>query len=496
MPAIYEFLRSIMLTTLLMTTYARKYSVIEENRNRIARLYEDHVLTRPSTKNSSRTTVAIGLGIIEVAGLDPQKQVITLNVNFDLKWCDDLLQWNSTEQACIKRNRSEIFFAAHEIWTPDILAINGPRQSTKELKLQYPISVVCTGNVRWSYQEKLVSFCEIDVRNFPFDRQHCSIQLQSSVYDSSQVKLRSLYNVVRLYNYITTEWEISHVAIKELDLYNVYYRSDFSTLQIDIELVRYSRFYILKIIVPFFIISALAVFSFCLPTDSGEKIALTVSVLLSLVFYVQLISSYVPKTEQGICTLTLYSNAIFFLVFLSCVFNTFTVFTYYHHQYSFQPKHRKRKKSIVFHVHKSLVELNKQRWRFLKRRRNMRENLPEQTDVDAIELLHDIRYFRQALMNLFVRRNSLRTGATLDFSHPIFSPQTKDKRSVKEIAMFIDRILFIIYLILLPLSVLLLFKSTNQARLDSLSKTSGPNQLLDLRKSSTDPVQLFRACPH
>lgn len=80
MPATYEFLRSIMLTTLLMTTYARKYSVIEENRNRIARLYEDHVLTRPSTKNSSQTTVAIGLGIIEVAGLDPQKQVC-LSIN-------------------------------------------------------------------------------------------------------------------------------------------------------------------------------------------------------------------------------------------------------------------------------------------------------------------------------------------------------------------------------------------------------------------------------
>lgn len=422
-------------------------------------------------------------------------QVITLNVNFDLKWCDDLLKWNSTEQACVKRNRSEIFFSANEIWTPDILAINGPGQLTKALKLQYPISVVCTGNVRWSYQEKLVSFCEIDVRNFPFDRQHCSIQLQSTVYDSSQLKLRSLYNVVRLYNYITTEWEISHVTIRELDLYNVYYRSDFSTLQIDIELVRYSRFYILKIIVPFFIISALAVFSFCLPTDSGEKIALTVSVLLSLVFYVQLISGYVPKTEQGICTLTLYSNVIFFLVFLSCIFNTFTVFTYYHQQYSYQPRTRKRKKSIVFSVHKSLIELNKQRWKFLKQRQNIQDNLPEQTDVDAVELLHDIRYFRQALLNLFVRRNSLKTAATLEFRHPVFAPKANVKRSVKEMAMIIDRILFIIYLVLLPLSILLLFKSTNQARLDSLSKTSGPNQLLDLRKATTDPVQLFRACP-
>ena len=422
-------------------------------------------------------------------------KVINLNVNYELKWCDDLLQWNLSEQACVRRNRAEIFFTPHEIWTPDILAVNGPGQLAKELKRQYPVLVLCTGNVRWSYQEKLVAFCEVDVSNFPFDRQYCSILLQSTIYDSSQLKLRSLYNVIRLYNYINTEWEISHATIKELDLYNAHHRSDFSTLQIDIELVRVSRFYILKIIVPFIIISSLAVFSFCLPTDSGEKIALTVSVLLSLAIYLQLISDYVPKTERGVCTLTLYSNVVFILVFLSCIFNTFTVFIYYHEQYSYRPKISKRKKSIVFSVHKSLIELNKQRWTFLKKRRNIQDHLPEQTDVNAIELLHDIRYFRQSLMNMIMRRGSIMTATSFDFRHPIFYPKSKAKRSVKQIAIMIDRILFIIYLILMPLSILLLFKSTNQSHLTSLAKTNSTNQLLDLRKSSVDPISRFRGCP-
>jgi hypothetical protein len=399
-----------------------------------------------------------------------------------------------SEQACIRKNRVELSFTPHEIWTPDILAINGPGQLSKELKLQYPVLALCSGNVRWSYQEKLVAFCEVDVANFPFDRQYCSILLQSTIYDTSQLKLRSLYNVVRLYNYINTEWEISHATIKELDLYNAHHNSDFSTLQIDIELVRVSRFYILKLIVPFIIISSLAVFSFCLPTDSGEKIALTVSVLLSLAIYLQLISDYVPKTERGMCTLTLYSNVVFLLVFLSCVFNTFTIFIYYHEQYSYRPKISKRKKSIVFSVHKSLIELNKQRGTFLKKRRNIQEHLPEQTDVDAVELLHDIRYFRQSLMNMIRRRNSVITATSFDFRHPVFYPKSKVKRSVKKLAILVDRILFIIYLILMPLSILLLFQSTNQSRLTSLTKTNRTNQLLDLRKSTADPISLFRGC--
>ena len=426
--------------------------------------------------------------------------MITLNVNLELKWCDWHLRWNSSEQVCMKRNRTEMVFSAHEIWTPDIIAINGPGLIKKDVKLRYPILVLCTGNVRWSYQEKLVSFCEINVANFPFDRQYCRILFQSTIYDSSQLKLVSLYNVVRLYNYINTEWEISHATIKEIDLYNPHHQHDFSTLQIDIELIRFSRLYVLKIIVPFFIISFLAVFSFCLPTDSGEKIALTVSVLLSLTFYLQLISEHVPKTERGICTLTLYSNVIFVLVFLSCVFNTFTMFIYYHEQYSHGHVRRRRKKSVLFNVHRSLIELNKKRSTFLRTRKNIQEDLPEQTDIDAVELLHDIRHFRQSLTNMFIRRNSIITSTSLslasfDFRHPLFYPKSKAKRSVKQLAVFIDRILFIIYLISMPLSILLLYQSTNQSRLESLARTNKTNQLFDLRKATSDPLVLYRGCP-
>ena len=56
--------------------YAKDYSSGELNRMRIKELYRHHLLTRPSSAiNTSRTVVAIGLGIIEVAGIDPQKQV-------------------------------------------------------------------------------------------------------------------------------------------------------------------------------------------------------------------------------------------------------------------------------------------------------------------------------------------------------------------------------------------------------------------------------------
>jgi len=74
MQPVYGFILPVIIT-ISMTAYAKNYSAVESTRLRIKKLYRNHVLTRPSTQNISRTTVAIGLGIIEVAGLDPQKQV-------------------------------------------------------------------------------------------------------------------------------------------------------------------------------------------------------------------------------------------------------------------------------------------------------------------------------------------------------------------------------------------------------------------------------------
>jgi hypothetical protein len=58
-----------------ITIYAKNYSAVEANRLRIKALYQNNLLTRPLMKNINQTIVAIGLGIIEVAGIDPRTQV-------------------------------------------------------------------------------------------------------------------------------------------------------------------------------------------------------------------------------------------------------------------------------------------------------------------------------------------------------------------------------------------------------------------------------------
>ncbi|CAF4171600.1 unnamed protein product, partial [Rotaria sp. Silwood2] len=59
---------------MMMIIYAKDYSAAELHRLRITKLYRNHLLIRSSMQNITQTIVAIGLGIIEIEGIDPQQQ--------------------------------------------------------------------------------------------------------------------------------------------------------------------------------------------------------------------------------------------------------------------------------------------------------------------------------------------------------------------------------------------------------------------------------------
>ena len=62
---------------MITTAFGKAHTPAEKNRMRIKQLYKDYLLIRPSTNKAQPTVVAVGLGIMEVIGIDPQKQVST-----------------------------------------------------------------------------------------------------------------------------------------------------------------------------------------------------------------------------------------------------------------------------------------------------------------------------------------------------------------------------------------------------------------------------------
>ena len=73
----------------------------------------------------------------------------------------------------------------------------------------------------------------------------------------------------------------------------------YPTVTYDIVLHRKPAFYIMTLLLPCIITKAIAVFGFILPPESGEKLSLEVTVLLSLVIFLLIVIEQLPHSSDS-----------------------------------------------------------------------------------------------------------------------------------------------------------------------------------------------------
>ena len=142
--------------------------------------------------------------------------------------------------------------------------------------------------------------CQLDITYYPFDDQQCHIDFVDWAYNGLQVDLRNASHAVRLDSYTKSgEWAITKTSVTRDD--NVY-ESDpdvpFPRIRFSVYIKRKPMFYMINIITPCITMSLLAVLVFYLPPDSGEKVSLGITVLLSFSVFLLLVAENVPKTSE------------------------------------------------------------------------------------------------------------------------------------------------------------------------------------------------------
>ncbi|XP_034524796.1 neuronal acetylcholine receptor subunit alpha-7 [Ailuropoda melanoleuca] len=93
---------------------------------------------------------------------------------------------------------------------------------------------------------------------------------------------------------------------------------------------RRTLYYGLNLLIPCVLISALALLVFLLPADSGEKISLGITVLLSLTVFMLLVAEIMPATSDSVPLIAQYFASTMIIVGLSVVV-TVIVLQYHHH---------------------------------------------------------------------------------------------------------------------------------------------------------------------
>ncbi|CAF1595717.1 unnamed protein product [Rotaria sp. Silwood1] len=312
------------------------------------RLYEDLMRdydkrVRPVYNANDALNVAISLSVTQLIDVDEKRQIITTNVWLKHEWFDYRLKWNSSlyDNICIMHMASE------ELWLPDIVLYNnadGAYQVTSKTKaFVYP-----SGAVVWNPPMIYKSSCSINVQYFPFDEQVCSLKFGSWTHDGNQLNLSHIvYNNIEMthslnnyrsqgvffHNYYPNgEWEIIHAPAKRNQKSYTCCLEPYYDITYILVLKRKTLFYIVHLIIPCVGISLLTLIVFYLPSQSGEKIVLCISIELALTVFFPLLADLIPSTSIIIPLLGKYLLFIMILVALSILNAIVTLAFYYREQ--------------------------------------------------------------------------------------------------------------------------------------------------------------------
>merc|ERR1719412_2195895 len=125
------------------------------------------------------------------------------------------------------------------------------------------------------------------------------------------------------------EWALLGVPAKRNEVVSECCPEPYLDITFVIKIRRRTLYYFFNLIVPCVLIASMAVLGFTLPPDSGEKLSLGVTVLLSLTVFQQSVSEAMPITSLQIPLLGTYFNCIMFMV-ASSVVSTIMILNYHH----------------------------------------------------------------------------------------------------------------------------------------------------------------------
>ncbi|XP_035665065.1 neuronal acetylcholine receptor subunit alpha-10-like [Branchiostoma floridae] len=278
---------------------ARAENATSDERPDMLRLYQDLFVksgynsnVRPVRDFRRPTNVTLDLALAHIIEMDERNQVLTADVWLRMKWTDEFLTWNVSEYGGIET----MVTPAESIWRPDLFLYHNVNYEFDGW-LDRVVMISSDGVVDWKAPAVTMSACLVNVSDFPFDRQECSLQFGSWNQDGRYVDYYSKKEVGDLANLIrNSEWEVPKLVAKRSNL--LYNGVPYPDVTFTIHMARRPTFYVTNMLVPCALLAFLMGATFYLPPDCGEKISFGVAVLLSLAVFQLLVAEAVPRSEN------------------------------------------------------------------------------------------------------------------------------------------------------------------------------------------------------
>ncbi|XP_067650430.1 acetylcholine receptor subunit alpha-1-B-like [Haliotis asinina] len=268
--------------------------------------------------------VRMDLTLVQISDVDEKKQVLTTNCWIYLTWIDAALAWQPGKY----KNVTNIRIPADSIWTPDLRLRNSAEVNNQiSSSGQNNAILESSGTVSVSYQVILKTWCQIYVASFPMDQQHCVMIFETWTYRGDQLNISNgERGQASLFEYIPNgEWELTSFLKYRQTFQYPCCPEPYFTLKYILTLKRWPQFFLMYLMMPCLIITLVALLGLLVPNESGEKISIGITSLLSMIALLLVITTWLPSTSSAIPLLGRYFVINIFVVSLSICLAVFTL---------------------------------------------------------------------------------------------------------------------------------------------------------------------------
>jgi hypothetical protein len=275
----------------------------------------------PNLDQSQPLNISVRFYLINIAKFDETQETIVVIGSALMNWTDGGISWNPASYG----NKQSIPISNKNIWTPSLILTNAiDALEPIDKDTDFNVNIFYNGTVYLSSGGVLAAKCTVDISKFPFDSQTCTLQFTVwNTYASDVMLYTDTSNPFSLDFYTDhSDWSLqSHSA-------EAYVWNNFSVYEIKFTINRHPLYYSIIVICPTTLFVALNPLVFLLPVESGERVGLSMTALLSYTIFLTMVSDAIPASSNPMSitlivmmiTITISSIIVFLNIMISTLY--------------------------------------------------------------------------------------------------------------------------------------------------------------------------------
>ncbi|XP_078483390.1 neuronal acetylcholine receptor subunit alpha-9-like [Ciona intestinalis] len=305
------------------------------NENSIKKLYYDLFIrrgydkaVRPVQNASDQVQIQLDFSYVQVLNLNEKDQILKSLLRTRIYWTDEFLMWTPSEY----NGQTSLLVKSTDVWIPDVVMDEEVGLYDYSPRLPF-LFVEHTGLVGLLQPSSFETSCRVNIAYFPFDVQECQFIFTTWTFPTSKADLIAKREVedmnkdVEEYFVATGEWlmeelRVTKASISYADVVissttpeagarsatlgpnewikDVYPErlldNHWSELKFTLKFRRNSSLYMQSMLFPAILLTTVSLLGFYLPPDSGERIGLQITIMLTFMVFLLTVGDMFPAS--------------------------------------------------------------------------------------------------------------------------------------------------------------------------------------------------------